>query len=48
VVAVFRYTPPGWLTLIGVVGFIGGFVTLVATMTDADDGDWGPDNGAVV
>ena len=37
---------PEWLTWLAIVGFIGGFVTLVATM--ADDDDWDPDDGAVV
>ncbi len=48
VVAVFGFSPPGWLSFLGVIGFIGGFITLVATMGDDTDGDWGPDNGAVV
>jgi hypothetical protein len=37
---------PGWLSWFAIVGFIGGFVTLVATMSDDDD--WDPDDGAVV
>jgi hypothetical protein len=37
---------PEWLTWLAIVGFIGGFVTLVATMSDDDD--WDPDDGAVV
>jgi hypothetical protein len=37
---------PGWLSWLAIVGFVGGFVTLVATMSDKDD--WDPDDGAVV
>lgn len=37
---------PEWLSWFAIVGFIGGFVTLVATMSDDDD--WDPDDGAVV
>jgi hypothetical protein len=37
---------PDWLSWFAIVGFIGGFVTLVATMSDDDD--WDPDDGAVV
>lgn len=39
---------PGWVTLPAVAGFIGGFITLIATMEDRDDGDWSSGNGAVV
>ncbi len=45
--ALFALSLPGWLTVLAVGGFIGGFVTLVATMGDRDD-DWNSDNGAVV
>jgi hypothetical protein len=37
---------PEWLTWLAIVGFVGGFVTLVATRSDDDD--WDPDDGAVV
>jgi hypothetical protein len=37
---------PEWLNWLAIVGFVGGFVTLVATMSDDDD--WDPDDGAVV
>jgi hypothetical protein len=37
---------PEWLSWLAIVGFVGGFVTLVATMSDDDD--WDPDDGAVV
>ncbi len=38
---------PTWITMLSVGGFIGGFVTLVATMNDRVDPD-DPDHGAVV
>ncbi len=39
---------PTWASVLAVVGFVGGFVTLVVTMDDnAHDGS-GPDDGAVV
>ncbi|MFY9916440.1 MAG: hypothetical protein WAK18_17335 [Nocardioidaceae bacterium] len=38
---------PTWITMLSVGGFIGGFVTLVATMDDRGDPD-DPDHGAVV
>ncbi len=38
---------PTWVTMLSVGGFIGGFVTLVATMDDRVDPD-DPDHGAVV
>lgn len=41
------YALPGWASGLGVLGFIGGFITLVATMGEDSDED-GPDNGAVV
>jgi hypothetical protein len=37
---------PEWITWLAIVGFVGGFITLVATMSDDDD--WDPDDGAVV
>jgi hypothetical protein len=37
-----------WVGLVGVVGFVGGFVTLVARMKDRPPNDTGPDDGAVV
>jgi hypothetical protein len=37
---------PEWLSWFAIVGFVGGFVTLVATMSDDDD--WDSDDGAVV
>jgi hypothetical protein len=46
VLVVFRITPPGWLSLLLVVGFVGGFVGLVATMRRDDDGQG--DDGAVL
>jgi hypothetical protein len=47
-VALFHLRPPDWVAFLGVLGFIGGFIALVATMSDHDDGQWGPDDGAVV
>jgi hypothetical protein len=47
-VALFGIRPPDWVAFLGVLGFIGGFIALVATMSDRDDGEWGPDDGAVV
>jgi hypothetical protein len=44
--AFFSYALPGWASALAVIGFVGGFVTLVATMGDGDD--WDPDDGAVV
>ncbi|MFF4648966.1 hypothetical protein [Streptomyces sp. NPDC001380] len=38
----------GWPALLGVVAFIGGFVTLVARMKDRDEEDDDPHGGAVV
>ena len=46
--ALFQITPPDWLAFFSVLAFIGGFITLVATMSGRDDGDWGSGNGAVV
>lgn len=40
--------PPGWVLFFCVLGFVGGFVTLVATMDDQVDGDSGSGDGAVV
>jgi hypothetical protein len=37
---------PEWISWLAIVGFVGGFVTLVATMSDDDD--WDSDDGAVV
>jgi hypothetical protein len=47
-VALFHLDLPDWVAFLGVLGFIGGFIALVATMNDRDDGEWGPDDGAVV
>ncbi|NUS50582.1 MAG: hypothetical protein HOQ22_06005, partial [Nocardioidaceae bacterium] len=44
---VFGWRIPGWLALLMVVAFIGGFVFLVATMP-RDRDDWPGDDGAVV
>jgi hypothetical protein len=44
---IFGWVFPSWLVLLLVVGFIGGFVFLVATMP-RDRDDWSGDDGAVV
>lgn len=46
--ALFQIVPPDWVAFLSVLAFIGGFVTLVATMSSRDDGDGGSGNGAVV
>jgi hypothetical protein len=46
-VTLFGISLPNWVSFLGVLGFIGGFIALVATMTDRDD-EWGSDDGAVV
>lgn len=46
--ALVSYTLPTLLLALAIVGFIGGFVTLVATMGNGHDDDWDPGNGAVV
>jgi hypothetical protein len=46
--AIFSYQLPSWASGLAVVGFVGGFITLVATMGDDNDDPWSPDNGAVV
>ncbi len=38
----------GWVGLLALVGFMAGFVTLVARMKDRPPSDSGPDDGAVV
>ncbi|MBA2698642.1 MAG: hypothetical protein H0U61_07705 [Nocardioidaceae bacterium] len=44
----FSLVVPAWLSVLAVGGFVGGFVTLIATMDDRDDDEWNSDNGAVV
>lgn len=46
--AMFGMVLPSYVVGLAVVGFIGGFVTLVATMGDDNDDDWDPNGGAVV
>lgn len=46
--ALFSLPLPRIVIGVAIVGFIGGFVTLVATMGNGRDDDWDPDNGAVV
>ncbi|MBA2773568.1 MAG: hypothetical protein H0U36_05935 [Nocardioidaceae bacterium] len=43
----FSLALPAWLSVLAVGGFVGGFVTLIATMDDGDD-EWTSGNGAVV
>jgi hypothetical protein len=38
----------GWVGLLALVGFMAGFVTLVARMKDRPPNDTGPDDGAIV
>ena len=40
--ALFSYQLPTLLLALAIVGFIGGFVTLVATMGNGCDDDWDP------
>jgi hypothetical protein len=47
IAALFSYQLSGLLLTLAIVGFVGGFITLVATMSDDDD-PWDPDHGAVV
>ena len=42
------WAPPNALTLLCVVGFVGGILTLVLRMKDRPPNDSGPDDGAVV
>lgn len=46
--AILRVQLGPWLLLLGVAGFVGGFVTLVARMEDRPPTDSDPDDGAVV
>lgn len=46
--ALFAVPLPVWLSLAAVVGFVGGFLTLVASMEDRNGPDDASDNGAVV
>lgn len=48
VAALFGWSPPRALTLLCVLAFVGGMVTLVVRMKDRPPNDGGPDNGAVV
>jgi hypothetical protein len=44
----FALALPVWLSLAAVFGFVGGFLTLVATMEDRSTPDGGSDDGAVI
>ncbi|MFF9348673.1 hypothetical protein [Streptomyces sp. NPDC014734] len=48
VAVLLRWDMTWWLTTVCVGGFLGGFVTLVARMSDDDEGDDDPGRGAVV
>jgi hypothetical protein len=48
IAALFTVTLPVWLSLAAVIGFVGGFLTLVATMEDRHPQDGDPDDGAVL
>jgi hypothetical protein len=47
VMVLLSITPAGWVAFLMVVGFVGGFVYLVATMR-RDDDHWPGDDGAVL
>ncbi len=44
----FQEPPPWWAVVVGVGGFLGGFVTLVSRMRDPDEDEEDPHGGAVV
>jgi len=46
--ALLSWTPPGFVVVLCVVGFVGGMTTLVVRMKDHPPHDGGPDDGAVV
>ena len=48
IAGLFALTLPVWLSLAAVFGFVGGFLTLVATMDDRSGSDGGSDDGAVI
>ena len=48
IAALFTVALPAWLSFLAVAGFVGGFVTLIATMDDRTDEDRDSDDGAVV
>ncbi|MFD9354194.1 hypothetical protein [Streptomyces sp. NPDC060031] len=45
---VFQWEMTWWLTTLGIGGFLGGFATLVARMSQGDDDEDDPGRGAVV
>lgn len=42
------FTMPYWVSTVAVVGFVGGFITLVVRMKDSGDDDMNQDSGAIV
>ncbi len=48
IAALFTVTLPVWLSLAAVIGFVGGFLTLVATMEDRHAPEGDSDDGAVL
>lgn len=46
--ALVSWTPPGFLVILCVLGFVGGMTTLVVRMKDHPPHDDGPDDGAVL
>jgi hypothetical protein len=46
--ALVSWTPPGFVVILCVLGFVGGMTTLVVRMKDHPPHDGGPDDGAVV
>ncbi len=46
--ALVSWTPPGFVVMLCVLGFVGGMTTLVVRMKDSPPTDDGPDDGAVI
>jgi hypothetical protein len=46
--ALVSWTPPGFVVMLCVLGFVGGMTTLVIRMKDGPPRDGGPDDGAVI
>jgi hypothetical protein len=46
--ALVSWTPPGFVVMLCILGFVGGMTTLVLRMKDRPPHDGGPDDGAVI
>jgi len=46
--ALVSWTPPGFVVMLCVLGFVGGMTTLIVRMKDGPPPDGGPDDGAVI